>query len=1342
VSPAAATGQALPGYAELLAQSNFSFQHGASHPEELVVRARALGYQALALTDECSVAGVVRAHAQAKQSGLRLLPGAVFRLQPSPALLPAAVGGERGVAVGEAMVQESNTHTNAPDAADGWRMVVLPRHLSGWGRLCQYITTARGAARKGSYVATLPAPGSHALAGCEIILLPPRLPVSGGGVDESFSIAVSACIQSVKAIFDHKNHGLWLGVVLHQVADDDWWLMQLHHWSACTGVPLVAAGGVLMHARSRKPLHDVLTAVRLGVAVADCGQALLPNAQAHLRTRLQLARLYPPELMAATVELASRCTFSLDELRYHYPRETVGPGETPSQTLARLVWAGAAWRYGPGEAVSRSAVDSNQISSFVALDSGEVSLRAAPGARGVASHAARARGEPPSAHCEQRLSGGPPLARADLAGAASENHNQNHSQIAPWAGEPASGAGAPNRSAAGRSGVGGDDFCSQHEEPPTPDRYATTPASPSEASEPHLSKWHATTNASPIPPQVKAQIEHELALIAELGYEMYFLTVHDLVRFARSRDILCQGRGSAANSAVCYCLGVTEVDPSQSTLLFERFISRERREPPDIDVDFEHQRREEVIQYIYAKYGRDRAALAATVISYRPRSALRDVGRALGIHPQLIRILAKEHPGMYSRTLLPERLADALQRLHHEAPGAPVPSAHTLTLWLELSQRLMGFPRHLSQHVGGFVLTDGPLTALVPVEPAAMDGRSIIQWDKDDLDAVGLLKVDVLALGMLSALRRALDLLAAKGAVGSLACTADQPLCAAVGGKPAPGQLDLRHPHALSASGRLLMAAIPKDDAVVYQMVSNADTVGVFQVESRAQMSMLPRLRPEVFYDLVVQVAIVRPGPIQGGMVHPYLRRRRGLEPVTYVTPQLKQALGRTLGVPIFQEQVMQVAMLCAGFSAGEADSLRRAMAAWQRKGGVDKFRDRVVSGMLTNGYPQDFAEAIFAQIEGFGEYGFPESHAASFALLAYVSAWVKCHHPDVFLAALLNSQPMGFYSPSQLVQDARRHGVEVCPVDVLVSEWDCTLEMNAGVMLPVRCALAGESAFGAGVPTRSAAGRSGVGGDDFCSQHEEHPTPDRHATHQPVRLGLRLVSGLGESAGRRIVAARLQLHSQGQVFANVAQLAHLAQLNQAELDALAAADALRSLAGHRHTQVWAAAGAVPLQGLFRPVGATDDPLQPDLLPPPTPAQDVVGDYAATGLSLRAHPVQFLRPQLVAQRLSTAAELASYPSGRLARACGIVTVRQQPGTASGVVFVTLEDETGTVNVIVWRALRERQRHELTRSRLLAVYGVWQRDDDTGGQVRHLVARRLKDLTPLLGQLHTSSRDFH
>jgi error-prone DNA polymerase len=1190
----------LAGYAELCALSNFSFQQGASHPEELVARAHALGYQALALTDDCSVAGVVRAHTQALQCGLALLPGASFTLNGA--------------------------------VPDGWRMVVLPRHLEGWGRLCQYITTCRSHSPKGRYHAAWPRPGSGVLAGCEVVLLPPRL-----GAHQLHEIeAINSILKSVRDYFDDENDGLWLGAVLHQQLDDDWWLMQLHHWSAAVGLPLVAVGGVLMHARSRKPLHDVLTAIRLGLPVADCGQALLPNAQAHLRTRLQLGRLYPPALLQATLTVAERCRFSLKELRYQYPMETVGAGETPAQTLARLTWAGAVSRYGG-------------VASLGAQGLGEAALRAAS------------------------AMGGPP---------------------------------------------------------PTPDRYATKPASRGEA-----------ITAS-IPETVKNQIEYELALIAELGYEMYFLTVHDLVRFARSRDILCQGRGSAANSAVCYCLGVTEVDPSKSPLLFERFISRERNEPPDIDVDFEHQRREEVIQYIYAKYGRDRAALTATVISYRPRSALRDVGRALQVDEALIRSLAKEHPGMYGRHLLPERLDEAIARL---PPDTPLPTERTLALWLELSQQLMGFPRHLSQHVGGFVLTQGPLTRLVPVEPAAMTGRSIIQWDKDDLDAMGLLKVDVLALGMLSALRRALDMLASQP--GALA------------------GLDLQHPHAWSDTGRLTLAAIPKDDPATYRMAADADTVGVFQIESRAQMSMLPRLRPAVFYDLVVQVAIVRPGPIQGGMVHPYLRRRHGFEPVDYPSPELKTALGRTLGVPIFQEQVMQVAMLCAGFSAGEADSLRRSMAAWKRKGGVQKFYDRVVGGMLARGYTAEFAEQIFSQIEGFGEYGFPESHAASFALLVYVSAWIKRHHPNVFLAALLNSQPMGFYTPSQLVQDAQRHGVKVLPVDVMVSGWDCTVgaascDMSGSNEVALRAAppMGGppsaycEQKLSGGPPIADAdhgtpEGKSEpVLGDGIPDRHaHQHVSPDEASTvttQHPVRLGLRMVSGLSEEAGQRIVLARQQLHSQGQKFANLAQMAQLAQINQTDLDALAAADALSALAGHRREQVWAASGAKAYASLFKPVTPPDDPLQPQLIPAPTLAQDVVGDYAATGLSLRSHPLSFLRTRLSALKLRTAEELARYPSGRLARACGIVTVRQQPGTAKGVVFVTLEDETGTVNVIVWKAVKEAQRSELMRARLLAVYGVWQRDDETGGQVRHLVAKRLKDLTPWLGELDTSSRDFH
>ena len=1133
-------------YAETVAYSNFSFQKGASHPEELVAQAHARGYEALALTDECSVAGVVRAHAEAKKLGLKLLPGASFEL-------------------------------SAPSAGLGWQMVVLPRHLDGWGQLCQYITACRMSATKGSYIAHLPAAGAGTLDGCEIVLLPSRRPPGQAQENESNFIAMVALIKSASGSFCFENSGLWLGVVLHQLMDDDWWLMHMHRLSEATGWPLVAVGGVVMHARSRKPLHDVLTAVRLGQAVADCGGHLMPNAQAHLRARLTLARLYPPALLAATVALAARCTFSLDELRYRYPTETVAPGETPAQTLARLTWAGAHRRYG----------------------------------------------------------------------------------------------------------------------------------------------------ATAVPDAVAQQLAHELALITELRYEMYFLTVHDLVRFARERDILCQGRGSAANSAVCYCLGVTEVDPAQSTLLFERFISRERNEPPDIDVDFEHQRREEVIQYIYAKYGRDRAALTATVISYRPRSALRDVGRALGVDEALIRALAKEHPGMYSRSLLPERLSEAISRApgrpkrvntplggaattgsvggHEPAPGRPKQAntplggaattgsvgghdTRTLALWLELSQQLMGFPRHLSQHVGGFVLTDGPLTRLVPVEPAAMPERSIIQWDKDDLDAMGLLKVDVLALGMLSALRRALDMLALKP-----------------GAQFGPGKLDLSGAHARADSGRLTLAAIPKNDAATYRMTASADTVGVFQIESRAQMSMLPRLRPQTFYDLVIQVAIVRPGPIQGGMVHPYLQRRHGFEAVHYPHRDLETALGRTLGVPIFQEQVMQVAMLCAGFSAGEADSLRRAMAAWKRKGGVQKFHDRVLGGMLARGYTAAFAEQIFSQIEGFGEYGFPESHAASFALLVYVSAWIKRHHPDVFLASLLNSQPMGFYPPSQLVQDAQRHGVTVWPVDVLTSNIDSTLAQP---------------------PADS-----------------QHLSPGS-TVHHPVRLGLHMVSGLGTPAARRLVSARQQLASNGQHFDSVADMARRASLSSADLDALAAADALHTLAGHRRLQTWAAAGAQPELGLFETAPAATDTLPPDLLTPPTLAQEVVCDHAATGLSLKAHPVGLLRPRLQSLRLSMATELASYPSGRLARACGIVTVRQQPGTAKGVMFITLEDESGSVNVVVWKSVREAHRQEWTHARLLAVYGVWQRDDDTGGQVRHLIAKRLKDLTPWLGDLSTHSRDFH
>lgn len=738
-----------------------------------------------------------------------------------------------------------------------------------------------------------------------------------------------------------------------------------------------------------------------------------------------------------------------------------------------------------------------------------------------------------------------------------------------------------------------------------------------------------------VPDHVQALLERELELIAEMQYEAYFLTVYDIVRFARAQKILCQGRGSAANSAVCYCLGITEVDPARASLLFERFISRERNEPPDIDVDFEHQRREEVIQYIYQRYGRERAALTAVVISYRPKSVIRDVGTALGVDLSIVDKVAKASHTWGSRAQLRERMAAC--GLDGTSPLAEK--------WAMLAERMMAFPRHMSQHPGGFVISHTKLSRLVPVENAAMQDRTIVQWDKDDLDAVGLLKIDVLALGMLSAIRRTLDLVSSwRGA-----------------------------PFALSD--------IPAEDSATYEMLCNADTVGVFQIESRAQMSMLPRLQPRTFYDLVVEVAIIRPGPIQGGMIHPYLRRREGVDPVTYPSPEMEAVLSRTLGIPIFQEQVMQIAMVAAGFSAGEADRLRRAMAAWKRKGGLEIFEDKLMSGMAERGYTTEFAASIVGQIRGFAEYGFPESHAASFALLAYASSWLKCHEPAAFLCALLNSQPMGFYSSSQLVQDARRHGVDVRPVDVMVSGWEATLE-DAGGKQPA------------------------------------------------VRLGLNNVRGLKQDAGCRIEEARMVAP-----FSGVDDLALRAQLDAPDLKTLASANALCSLTGHRRQAMWQAAGGAPAKGLLREAIIEEDAIE---LPAMSDAQEVLADYRHLGLTLGQHPLTFLRKRLHAQRFMPAAVLNLYDNARLARGAGIVTVRQRPSTANGVVFITLEDETGNVNVIVWPALVERQRREVMGAQLLGVYGQWQ----TAHNVRHLVAQRLVDLSHLLGELDTRSRNFH
>ncbi|MBC52864.1 MAG: error-prone DNA polymerase [Gammaproteobacteria bacterium] len=743
-----------------------------------------------------------------------------------------------------------------------------------------------------------------------------------------------------------------------------------------------------------------------------------------------------------------------------------------------------------------------------------------------------------------------------------------------------------------------------------------------------------------VPGKVKGIVNRELALIAELGYEHFFLTVHDIVVFARSRNILCQGRGSAANSAVCYCLGITAVDPARLDLLFERFLSKERDEPPDIDVDFEHERREEVIQYIYRKYGRHRAALAATVICYRRRSAIRDVGKALGLGneqlEQLLNILRMDSDG---------------EPVWLEPVSIPAPLLKRLVF---LVQQIIGFPRHLSQHVGGFVISEGPLAQLVPVENASMADRTVIQWEKDDLETLGLLKVDVLALGMLTAIRKALDLVGA------------------IQGRP------------------LALAEVPAEDAQTYDMICQADTVGLFQIESRAQMSMLPRLRPRNYYDLVIQIAIVRPGPIQGDMVHPYLARRQGLEQVRYPSDAVRGVLARTLGVPIFQEQVMQIAMVAAGFSGGEADQLRRAMAAWKRKGGLEPFREKLISGMRARGYEETFAQQIYQQIKGFGDYGFPESHSASFALLAYVSAWLKRHHPAAFVCALLNSQPMGFYGPSQLVQDFQRHGGQVLPVDVQCSDEDCTLEpvlMTRGVQ------------------------------------------------HHALRLGLRMLKGLSGNAMHALVQARAE-----RAFVSIADLVRRTGLSQTDSDALAAGDALKSLAADRYRAFWDASAVEALPPLFAAMGEhyrrSADNLDL-MLPRPSEAQDIVADYNHTGLTLRRHPLALWREHLAAHGVLRADELSALPDRRRLKVAGLVTCRQRPQTASGVTFLTLEDESGFINVVVWPQLLQHYYRPVHEASLLGVAGYLQQSDG----VIHVVAGTLVDLSDWLGDMQVASRDF-
>ncbi|MGB8275003.1 MAG: error-prone DNA polymerase [Alphaproteobacteria bacterium] len=1028
----------MSGYAELQVTSNFTFLRGASHPEEMMERAAALGLSAIAITDRNSLAGVVRAHIAAKEAKIRLVVGARLDLE------------------------------------DGLGLLAFPCDRAAYGRLARLITTGRRRAPKGE--CHLSRADLFALAaGHKLVLIPPDSP------DAGFA-------ESLRDIAARFRGDVYLGAHHLYRGDDARRIAALARLARSCAVPLVATNDVHMHDPARRPLADMLTCIREKCTIGEAGFRLAANAERHLKSGAEMARLFRHhgDALARGIEIVEAARFSLDELSYEYPDEILTPGRTAQEELAWLTREGARERYPRG-----------------------------------------------------------------------------------------------------------------------------------------------------IPDKVQASLAHELRLIAELGYAPYFLTVFDLVRFARENGILCQGRGSAANSAVCYCLGVTAVDPARIDLLFERFVSAERNEPPDIDVDFEHERREEVIQYIYRKYGRDRAGLTATVIHYRPRSAIRDVGKAMGLSLDTIAGLAGQIGGGFAE----DRLAqDRVRELGLD------PKDRTLSSALSLARELTGFPRHLSQHVGGFVITRGPLCEVVPIENAAMEERTVIEWDKDDLDALGILKVDVLGLGMLTCIRKCFAL--------------------------------VREVHGRAFT----LATVPPEDPAVYDMLSKADSIGVFQVESRAQMNFLPRMKPRTFYDLVIEVAIIRPGPIQGDMVHPYLRRRTGREKAEYPSPELRQVLEKTLGVPLFQEQAMKIAIVAAGFTPSEADQLRRAMATFRRVGLIHKFRAKLVDGMTARGYDRDFAERCFRQIEGFGEYGFPESHAASFALLVYVSAWLKRHYPAAFACALLNSQPMGFYAPAQIVRDASAHGVEVRPVDVNHSAWDCTLEQGAGPAL---------------------------------------------------RLGFRQVKGFPEKDAVRLTAAR------GNFYPDALSLWRRSGLAPSAIETLARADAFGSMGLCRRQALWAVRGLPPAPlPLFSAMGEEEQANEPKVaLPDMSLGEEVVEDYTSLRLSLKGHPMALLRGTFDRERIVRTSLLADAPTDARVTVAGLVLVRQRPGSANGVIFMTLEDETGVANVIVWPKTYEQFRRVVLTARLLEVEGTLQRE----GEVIHVIARTLIDRSERLAWLRDPDR---
>jgi len=1094
-------------YVELSVTTNFSFLRGASHAEELVEHAAELGLAGIGVADRNSFAGVVRAHIVAKDLKLKFLVG--VRLVTTDGFETLAYPMDREaygrlcrlLTRGKCKAEKGECEISFEDIlefSDGQIFIVLsssqlePRDPFPPPFTGEVLSLSEARAkRRGGMLPILP-PAPHATS-----------PVNGGG-----KIAPSLA-ERLRKLREAASGRVYLGSTALYENRAAKRLVELAAFARAMHVPLVATNDVHYHVPERQQLQDVLTCIREKCTIDEAGTRLTQNAERHLKSTDEMARLFAkyPDAIARTLEIAGRLNFSLEELKYEYPDEAIGGGP-PQETLARLAWEGAAKRYPDG-----------------------------------------------------------------------------------------------------------------------------------------------------IPDKVRKLVSHELTLIDELHYAPYFLTVWDIVEWARSQRILCQGRGSAANSAVCYMLGITAVDPMQMDLLFERFVSTERNEPPDIDVDFEHERREEVIQHIYEKYGRDRAGITATVISYRSKSAIRDVGKALGLSEDMVGLLSG-NLFSWGRSMEDVRVAEV---------GLDAADPR-LAMALAFARELYGFPRHLSQHVGGFVITRGPLEEMVPIGNAAMEDRTFIEWDKDDIDALGILKIDVLALGMLTAIAKSFALL--------------------------KQHYDLP----------LKLETVPREDPAVYAMLCEADSIGVFQVESRAQMSMLPRLRPREFFDLVIEVAIVRPGPIQGDMVHPYLRRREKAEPVTYPTPELEEALQPTLGIPLFQEQAMKIAIVAAGFTPAEADKLRRAMATFKRSGTIPKFREKFIDGMIERGYERDFAERCFHQIEGFADYGFPMSHAASFAQLVYVSAWIKRHYPDVFCAAMLNAQPMGFYAPAQLVRDAAMHGVEIREPDINASEWDYTLEPRA-----VELSLSGERA--ATEPDKWGANR--------CA----------------VRLGLRQIKGFRKEHAEALVAAR------GRGFDGVRHLALAANLPGEALSRLAEADAFRSLGLDRRQALWCVKGldggaensriAIPELPIFQDADAETLRREEEVrLPPLRLGEHIVQDYMSLQMSLKAHPLSLLRTRMNARGITPNAKIIDMLDGARITVAGLVLVRQRPGTASGVIFVTLEDEASIANIIVWPKVFETYRRTLLASRLLMVTGKLQKQ----GIVTHIVADKLTDLTSELSLL--------